>query len=1128
MRNKQRNRRPDVIGLLLVAHLLAASACSAANTITMTPIADALTYSTVRIIWLTSEISTTTIRWGVSGPPYANVTSATPQANNTREHAWFLSGLKPVTTYHFSVCSAANGGTEVCSEDQTFTTTERGSTGPIPPAAVDVTMPEATGAELFVGANCDDPDSGLLARWTQAGWGDTVVIPVTTRCTGNYVFPAKTADTNFTHRWIITRSSASNQLPPPGSRIDPVADGAKLARVQTNRPTLLYTNSANRPEACEAGSYAWVTDDSRSLKLQQCRPLPALSITQGSGAGAPLSITVPNHGITGRPFVRIQGVTGNTNANGTFQATVTGPNTLDLAYRGWRTWTGNGSFSGGQMQRNAWQTVSFNSGATLPETCTVGAWFLANGAGDAQDRSYRCLEANAWTRFSLQGSFDFKGATAIDLGTNAAHHQRFIGLEVTVIRLPLEPLWLQYNSDPFRSQPGSVFMALVYQNEKNSDIVWDRCWVHGNSDRSKTAIGFTFDGSNVAVMDSVVSDIFLWTGVEPGSGFTEAAAIAFNIGKGPGPLRLENNFIEAGGISFFVQSDFCCALPSEPNDATIRRNTFYVGDEWRFGSSNFAGKKIVMRHLLELKFGRRWLIEGNIFDGTFTTVQQAAALAFTPRGDNGVFLIGTVVDGVATMSTSFGFCPVDTQVGDWVTIKNSSNPDHNRGWRVTAVDNGGCRVTLDGAPGSSTSGFLQIMTNRKSLTDIDVRSNTFKNIANGIFIIGHTDGAGAPAIQLETARRIRIHNNLFQSIDGNRANSHDSSYLPIGIGGYPVYVSLGMEDLHFTNNTVVSSVNGPALSLENSNICAPGGTCNPNTGLLYENNILNYGLGTGPGGVIGAVTTAALWGTAALDALWKSGDEAGWIFRKNVIALRGNLPTQAPFGPYPANNRSHNLNNGELPFTNPSAANYRLRALYRSFDNCYGRVGDCSTNGGDVGVNFAELSAAQGSTSQARLQRVGSRQLALQASTYRAGYCAAEASTDSFLTKTTASVFGEGRFRTFWFDNLSPGTVYQYRARCGNGSVLTGQTQTRNLGVDRRFELRLKPPVWLRSGNAVHAVISTGSSPATLNTTHTLACTSGCTLRLAATDGQLIYYKVQYQYPGNVTVAVSPIRAWAP
>jgi len=251
-----------------------------------------------------------------------------------------------------------------------------------------------------------------------------------------------------------------------------------------------------------------------------------------------------------------------------------------------------------------------------PAACAVGEWFLLIGTDSPLDRTYRCLEENAWTRFSLRGSSDFRESAAIDLETNSAHHLRFIGLEVTSIRVPQEPLWRQLTIDPFRGQPGSVFYSLVSQSDKNRYIVWDRCWVHGQSDRSRQWLVFVLDGAHVAVIDSVVDDIFLWSGIEPGSMTNEAGSSPFFIPKGPGPIKIENNYIEAGGISLYVPSDRCCSALAEPTDAIVRRNTFHVGDEWRFGAPSFAGRKIIIRHLLELKQGRRWKIDGNIFDGS--------------------------------------------------------------------------------------------------------------------------------------------------------------------------------------------------------------------------------------------------------------------------------------------------------------------------------------------------------------------------------------------------------------------------------------------------------------------------------------------------------------------------------
>ncbi len=1111
-------------GLLLAFSLMSVNAGCAATVITSVPQISAPTYSTVRITWTTNENSTTVIRWGTeTGPPYQYTTKSSGTAGNVRAHAWFLSGLKPVTTYHFAACSAGPDGEEVCSADQSFTTTEKGDTNPIPPAEVDVAMPPVSETILTVGTNCDDPTSGLVARWNQANWGDTVVIPVTTVCNGNYTFPAKPADTQVPHRWIVTRSSTASQLPPPGTRLDPSFDKSKLARVQTNRPNILVANTAFLAENCEAGAYAWVLNDPRAFKLQQCRPsASALTIQSGSGAGAPLRIVVPNHGITGSPYVHLEGVTGNTKANGTFQAVVVDSETLQLNYMGFNQWTGNGPFQGGTLRVNSWQTVNYTTAALLPETCTVGDWFLLQG-GQAMDRSYRCLEPNAWTRISMRGSSDFVDGAAVDLSANAAHHLRFIGLEVTSVRLPPEPLWLQLSVDPLRRQQGSLFNSLVSQSERNQYIVWDRCWIHGQSDRSRQWLGFVLDGANVAVVDSVISDLFVWSGTEPGSLASEAESTAFFIAKGPGPIRIENNYVEAGGISFYVPSDRCCSALSEPNDGIVRRNTFHVGDEWRFGSTKFAGKKIVVRHLLELKQGRRWLIEGNVFDGTFSTVNQAAAIALTPRADRGYFLVNSITEGIASMNPLFGYCPTDVQIGDWVTVLGSNNPEHETGWRVLNVENDACTLTLEGPGGNSTGGNLQIMTNRRSVTDINVRSNVFKNVASGIVIIGHTDGANQPSVQLETARRISISNNLFQSIDGSRSNSSDTSFYPNGgVGGYSLYASLGMEDLHFTNNTVVMSSPGPGFAVEHDNSCARG--CNPHAGLIYENNIVHYGASPGLGAISSSGTA---FGTAALDALFRSGVDPDWTYRKNVIVSRGALPTQPPLGPYPVGNKTHDLNqNGDFPFVNASAGNYRLRSLYRSIDSCYGRSGDCSTNGSDVGVNFDQLELSLGSgrgTAQ-----TGSRQIRLYASVYDAGFCEAEASSNGFANIVPGSQLGSGRARSFLFDNLTPGTTYEYRARCLHGPIIGGQATTRPVGVDRRFQLKLKPPSWMTETSGINAVILTGLTPTTLTTNATLPCTTGCTLEQPAVDGQPVYYRVDYVRTDNVKLATGSVRVWAP
>jgi hypothetical protein len=170
--------------------------------LTSAPIVDAITYSSARFSWATDQPSTTYIKFGLS-TAYGQTAQGDPSGAIAPQkyHAWFLSGLAPGTTYHAAVCSS--DGTETCSTDLVFTTLPAPVPVPqnpeLPRAQVDTTMPVQTGDVLTVG-DCDDPQTGLVARWQQAQWGDTVVIPPSVVCTGSYNFPAKAPDPAVPHR----------------------------------------------------------------------------------------------------------------------------------------------------------------------------------------------------------------------------------------------------------------------------------------------------------------------------------------------------------------------------------------------------------------------------------------------------------------------------------------------------------------------------------------------------------------------------------------------------------------------------------------------------------------------------------------------------------------------------------------------------------------------------------------------------------------------------------------------------------------------------------------------------------------------------------------------------------------
>jgi hypothetical protein len=204
---------------------LAAQVLNAQVSITGGPFVDAITHSTARFYWATNVVSSTRIHYGQT-QSYGTIVDGAPATQNQKYHAWFLSGLAPSTTYHAKVCSTADA-VETCSANLQFTTSalppgKHPVEAELPRTDVDITMPVQTGETLIVGADCNDANTGLVARWQQAAWGDTVVIPVTTTCTGSFKFPVKAPDAQVPHRWIVTRSGApDSELPPPGTRVTP-------------------------------------------------------------------------------------------------------------------------------------------------------------------------------------------------------------------------------------------------------------------------------------------------------------------------------------------------------------------------------------------------------------------------------------------------------------------------------------------------------------------------------------------------------------------------------------------------------------------------------------------------------------------------------------------------------------------------------------------------------------------------------------------------------------------------------------------------------------------------------------------------------------------------------------------
>ena len=292
---------------------------------------------------------------------------------------------------------------------------------------------------------------------------------------------------------------------------------------------------------------------------------------------------------------------------------------------GWDFWKGienNGTLALFQCNDagDAWVAVAnVVSGTQIPDSCAFGSWFYKTDGGGWHERLYGCFEDLKFTRVILDWNggvnSSFQNAAIFKTEANS-HHWRMEGLEFTQPKaLNPESSW--------------VTMNYFYSDPTSHDIILDRNYVHGLGYPNKVWYGLFLNGKNVAAVNNYFNEIHQWTNA--GTVDTESHAI---YSYGPGPARIENNsFINVIGITVYFPGDTSVASNQYASDVEIRGNYFYKSERYIYGNpANVENKLYQTRHHLELKRGRRFLVEGNIFDGNWAHINQGALIALTTRG----------------------------------------------------------------------------------------------------------------------------------------------------------------------------------------------------------------------------------------------------------------------------------------------------------------------------------------------------------------------------------------------------------------------------------------------------------------------------------------------------------------
>jgi len=164
-------------------------------------------------------------------------------------------------------------------------------------------------------------------------------------------------------------------------------------------------------------------------------------------------------------------------------------------------------------------------------------------------------------------------------------------------------------------------------SEQPTNVVVDRDLIEG-SDTPPIGIrrGVDMGCSRCAVINSYIDRIHE-------IGFDSQAIGGWNS---TGPWLVDNNHLEAAAENILV-GGAPSNMGQNPSDLTITHNYFYKPMSWDPNDPSYAGNNWSIKNLLELKFGVRVLVEGNVFQNCWTSGQSGRAIHISPDPDDNAF-----------------------------------------------------------------------------------------------------------------------------------------------------------------------------------------------------------------------------------------------------------------------------------------------------------------------------------------------------------------------------------------------------------------------------------------------------------------------------------------------------------
>ncbi len=154
----------------------------------------------------------------------------------------------------------------------------------------------------------------------------------------------------------------------------------------------------------------------------------------------------------------------------------------------------------------------------------------------------------------------------------------------------------------------------------------DRCFIHGDPVKGQKR-GIALNSADTAITGSYISDI-------KAVGQDSQAIAGWN---GPGPYRIENNYLEAAGENVLLGGSDPSVEGLVAEEVEFRRNHLAKPVKWRTGNWQ-------VKNLFELKNARKVIVEHNLMEHSWAQAQAGYAVLLTPRNQDGAAPWATVED----------------------------------------------------------------------------------------------------------------------------------------------------------------------------------------------------------------------------------------------------------------------------------------------------------------------------------------------------------------------------------------------------------------------------------------------------------------------------------------------------